>query len=209
MTQTTARASVTSQTIAVEHIRISSGRPFAEVRRKLEDTVPKLDTGIAEALGSGNQKRVNDYEQTGPKLSIFGERDHGALLQIVSSRRNALQYEIGNPLTASKMTRHQLPAALYAAGPWKMFCAMLPSNGGRLASASRLRGRNRSALLFFNGCIRCAFCGHHGRVDAVRPRRKVTRGAGAGSRHFAYLFVGATGGSARRYLRQAQIPDRR
>jgi uncharacterized protein (DUF302 family) len=36
------------------------------------------------------------------------------LLQIVGSRRNALQYEIGNPLTASKMTRHRLPAALYA-----------------------------------------------------------------------------------------------
>jgi uncharacterized protein (DUF302 family) len=36
------------------------------------------------------------------------------LLQIVGSRHNALQYDIGNPLTASKMTRHQLPAALYA-----------------------------------------------------------------------------------------------
>ena len=86
MTQTTAQASVTSQTIAVEHIRISSGRPFAEVRRKLEGTVPKLDTGIAEALGSGDQQRANDYEKTGPKLSIFGERDHGALLQIVGSQ---------------------------------------------------------------------------------------------------------------------------
>jgi uncharacterized protein (DUF302 family) len=49
-----------------------------------------------------------------PKLSVFGERDHGALLQIVGGRRNALQYEIGNPLTASKMTRYQLSAALYA-----------------------------------------------------------------------------------------------
>ena len=29
-------------------------------------------------------------------------------------KRNALLYEIGNPLTATKMTRHQLPAALYA-----------------------------------------------------------------------------------------------
>ena len=114
MTQATAQASVTSRMIAVEHITISSGRPFAEVRRKLESTVPKLDAGIAEALGSGDQKRASDYEQTGPKLSIFDKRDHGALLQIVGSRRNALQYEIGNPLTASKMTRHQLPAALYA-----------------------------------------------------------------------------------------------
>jgi len=114
MTQTIAQASITSRTIAVEHVRISSGRPFAEVRRKLEGAVAKLDTSIAEALSNGDQKRAQDYEENGPKLSIFGERDHGALLQIVGNRRNAVQYEIGNPLTASKMTRHQLPAALYA-----------------------------------------------------------------------------------------------
>ena len=84
------------------------------MRRKLQDTVPNLDSGIAEALRSGDQKRAKAYEENGPKLSIFGERDHGALLQIAGKRRNAVQYEIGNPLTASKMTRHQLPAALYA-----------------------------------------------------------------------------------------------
>lgn len=114
MIQPTMQTSVTSQTIAVEHVRISSGRPFAEVRRKLEGTVPRLDTSIADALCSGDQERAKDYEANGPKLSIFGERDHGALLQIAGRRRNAIQYEIGNPLTASKMTRHQLPAALYA-----------------------------------------------------------------------------------------------
>jgi hypothetical protein len=114
MTQGTTQASVTSHTIAVEHIRISSGRSFAEVRRKLEGTVPKLDTDIAEALRSGDQKRAKDYEDKGPRLSIFGERDHGALLQIAGRRRNAVQYDVGNPLTASMMTRHQLPAALYA-----------------------------------------------------------------------------------------------
>ena len=108
------KTSLSSRTIAVEHIRILSGRPFEEVRRKLEDTVPKLDASIAEALSRGDQKRAKDYEEKGPKLSIFGERDHGALLQIAGSRRNALQYDIGNPLTASKMTRHQLSAALYA-----------------------------------------------------------------------------------------------
>ena len=77
MIQGTLQASVTSRTIAVEHIRISSGRPFAQVRRKLEDTVPRLDTGIAEALDNGDQKRAKDYEENGPELSIFGERDHG------------------------------------------------------------------------------------------------------------------------------------
>jgi hypothetical protein len=114
MTQANAGTAVTSRTIAVEHIRISSQRPFAEVRQKLEGTVPKLDPTIAEALQSGNQKRAEDYDESGPKRSIFGERDHGALLQIAGGKRHALQYDIGNPLTASNMTRHQLPAALYA-----------------------------------------------------------------------------------------------
>jgi len=108
------QATLTSQTISVEHIKISSERSFAEVRQKLEETLPKLDATIAEVLASGDQKRTTDYEVNGPKLSIFEQRDHGALLQIVGRKRNALQYEIGNPLTASKMTRHKLAAALYA-----------------------------------------------------------------------------------------------
>jgi hypothetical protein len=114
MTEAPTQCSVASRTIAVEHIRISSGRLFADVRRKLEATIPKLDTSIAEALGKGDQKRAKDYDEKGPKLSIFVERDHGALLQLWGGARQALQYEIGNPLTASKMTRYQLPAALYA-----------------------------------------------------------------------------------------------
>jgi len=115
MTQATAaQASVTSRTIAVEHISSSSRRPFAEVRRKLEGILPELDTGVAEVLRSGDQERAKIYEDNGPRLSIFAERDHGSLLQIWGRRRNAVQYEIGNPLTASKMTRHQLAAALYA-----------------------------------------------------------------------------------------------
>jgi uncharacterized protein (DUF302 family) len=112
--QTMTHPSVTSHTIAVEHIRIASQRPFAEVRQRLESTVPQLDPNIAEALSRGDQERALDYDANGPKLSIFLARDHGALLQIAGGAKDAVQYEIGNPLTASKMTRHQLPAALYA-----------------------------------------------------------------------------------------------
>ena len=114
MTETTAPAILASRTIAVEHVKISSERSFAEVRRRLEDTLPKLDATIAEALRGGDQQRATEYDQNGPKLSIFEQRDHGSLLQTFGGRRNALQYEIGNPLTASKMTRHKLSAALYA-----------------------------------------------------------------------------------------------
>ena len=114
MTQTTAPAILGSRTIVVEHVKISSERSFAEVRRRLEDRLPKLDASIAEALRSGDQNRATEYDQNGPKLSIFEQRDHGSLLAAFGGRRNALQYEIGNPVTASQMTCHQLAAALYA-----------------------------------------------------------------------------------------------
>jgi uncharacterized protein (DUF302 family) len=114
ITQATTQATFASQTIAIEHIKISSQRSFAEVRRRLEGTLPKLDASIAQALRSGDQKRAMEYGAHGPKLSIFEQRDHGALLQTFGGRRNVLQYEIGNPLTASKMTRYKLSAALYA-----------------------------------------------------------------------------------------------
>src|SRR5262249_19303800 len=81
MTQATAQAMFASQTIAVEHVKISSERSFSEVRQRLEDTLPELDASIAEVLRSGDQKRATEYEENGPKLSIFEERDHGSLLQ--------------------------------------------------------------------------------------------------------------------------------
>jgi uncharacterized protein (DUF302 family) len=112
-TESTTQATLASQTIAVEHIKISSERSFAEVRQRLEATLPELEAGIADALRSGDQKRATDFDENGPKLSIFEHRDHGSLLQIFGGRRNALQYEIGNPLTSSKMNRYKLPAVLY------------------------------------------------------------------------------------------------
>jgi uncharacterized protein (DUF302 family) len=114
MTEVITQAAVTSHTIAVEHIRISSGLPFAEVRRRLKAALPSRDPDLVEALRSGDQDRVKDFEENGPAFLIEQELDHGALLQIAGGKRNALQYAIGNPITATKMTRHQLSVALYA-----------------------------------------------------------------------------------------------
>ncbi len=51
----------------------------------------------------------------GRRLSrFFGSRDHGDGLLTAGLRRKAVQYDIGNPLTAASMTRHALSAALYA-----------------------------------------------------------------------------------------------
>ena len=35
-------------------------------------------------------------------------------LSVAGGAKNAIQYEIGNPITASNMTRHHVGAALYA-----------------------------------------------------------------------------------------------
>ena len=64
------------------------------------------------------QQGETDSRQRGagrdPELSIFNSRDHGGLLQITGQPRKAVQYGIGNPLTSTKMTQHQLSASLYA-----------------------------------------------------------------------------------------------
>jgi uncharacterized protein (DUF302 family) len=104
----------TTQSIAVEHIQIESAKPFADVRASLEKSLPQLDPGIVKALVDGDVEQVTRDKEHGPELSIFQVRDHGALLKIAGQARNALQYDIGNPITASLMTRHRLSAALYA-----------------------------------------------------------------------------------------------
>ncbi|MFA6205607.1 MAG: DUF302 domain-containing protein [Methylocystis sp.] len=108
------KAEVTSKTVAIKHIKIRSAKTFAQVREQLEAALPELDAQIVEHLSRNDEQAVKVYQDAGAKLSIFLARDHGALLQIAGGRRNAIQYEIGNPLTASKMTRHCLAAALYA-----------------------------------------------------------------------------------------------
>ena len=104
---------ITKRVLQVEHIRMQTNKKFADVTAALEAGVLQLDPAIAEALAHGDEQRATELERGAP-LFIFLKRDHGALRQVVGRPRKALQYEIGNPHTASKMTRHRLPAGLYA-----------------------------------------------------------------------------------------------
>jgi hypothetical protein len=104
---------VTRRVLQVEHIQIETAKKFADVEDALERSLPQLDPAIAEALANGDEQRATELEWGAP-LFIFLKRDHGALLHVVGQPRKALQYEIGNPHTASKMTRHRLSASLYA-----------------------------------------------------------------------------------------------
>lgn len=105
---------VSSKPIPVEHVRITCRRTFDEVRAALEAGLPKLDEHITVSLSNGDQEGIKEIERHGPSLFMFLSRDHGELLEITGRKRNAVQYEIGNPITASKMTRYNLGAALYA-----------------------------------------------------------------------------------------------
>ncbi len=105
--------SIATLSVTVEHIEIHSIRDFNSVAKSLESELPLLDPAILNALASGDLQAAE--ERIGKaSLFIFLKRDHGALLRVAGQPRKAFQYEIGNPLTATKMTRHQLQAALYA-----------------------------------------------------------------------------------------------
>ena len=103
-----------TEKVTVEHITIRSSNTFAAVRETLEALVPRLDDGFLTLFRFGLIDRARQELEAAAILSIFGSRDHGALLAIAGLKRRAIQYDIGNPLTASLMTRHNISAGLYA-----------------------------------------------------------------------------------------------
>jgi Domain of unknown function DUF302 len=102
------------RTIEVLHVTIETSKPFTLVCTELEKLLPAIDPEIPVLLEDGLTDRLKQRLAAAPELSIFLKRDHGMLLGIYGLVRHAIQYEIGNPLTASMMTRHELGAANYA-----------------------------------------------------------------------------------------------
>lgn len=102
------------RTLTVEHVTLVCRRSFQEVSEALQGFVPKLDRRPVELLRNAETAEIADERANGPKLWLFLTRDHGALIAADGPVKKALQFEIGNPLTAESMTRHQLGAALYA-----------------------------------------------------------------------------------------------
>lgn len=113
--------------VTVEHVTIRSGHTFAAVREALETLVPRLDDGFLTLLRFGLIDRARQELEAAATLSIFGNRDHGALLALAGLTRRAIQYDIGNPLTASLMTRHKVSAGLYA--PIRVLLRESPEGG--------------------------------------------------------------------------------
>lgn len=100
--------------LRVEHVTIEAAKTFEQVRTAFESLVPMLDPNVLAMLRAGELDRAREALERLPGLSIFASRNHGGLLQIVGPARKAIQYEVGNPLTATRMTRIRLSASLYA-----------------------------------------------------------------------------------------------
>jgi uncharacterized protein (DUF302 family) len=105
---------LSESTIAVRHVKISLAQSFERAREAFESILPQFDASILVLLRNGEVERARQQLERGPELAIFQSRDHGGVLKIAGLARKVLQYDVGNPLTASRMTRHQLAAAIYA-----------------------------------------------------------------------------------------------
>jgi len=114
MTEQIASTQITSTQITIEHVTLRSPKTYAAVRAALEASVPPLDHAYAKLLLGGKVDAARDLLEQQAPLSIFEARNHGGLLLTAGLTRKAIQYDIGNPLTAARMTRHVLSAALYA-----------------------------------------------------------------------------------------------
>lgn len=101
------------RTVQVVHVVVDSTKPLEEVRRALEARVPQLDAAIPDLMESLPADRLLQRLAAAADLSIVLRRDQGTILKLYGDERRVLQYEIGNPLTSSMMTRYQLAAGLY------------------------------------------------------------------------------------------------
>jgi uncharacterized protein (DUF302 family) len=104
--------------VMIEHIHVKTEKPFGEVTAALEARMGKFDPAVYEELRSGGDPEAVRTRLEGMAGSsgfmLFRTSDHGALLRLAGQTRKAVQYLLGNPLFAVRMTQHDIRAGLYA-----------------------------------------------------------------------------------------------
>ena len=109
---------MTESRFVVNHLRVTTDKPFEEVAQAFERQLGRFDPEVYKALAAGGDAegvRAKLEAMAGPSgFMLFGTNNHGALLRIAGQKRKAVQYVVGNPLFAVRMTRHDTRAGLYA-----------------------------------------------------------------------------------------------
>jgi uncharacterized protein (DUF302 family) len=113
---TTERIELTSTALPVEHIVITTTKPFPEVKAGIEK-LGRFDDSVRALLAK------NDIEGLRAALTRIAGQDglaihymalHGDLLALKGDRRPLIVYYIGNVLSAVEMTKVNSAAGLYA-----------------------------------------------------------------------------------------------
>jgi uncharacterized protein (DUF302 family) len=103
---------------SIEHINVVTEKPIDEVIAALDARMGRFDPAVYEDLRSGA-----DTEEVRTRLEgmagssgfmVFRTSDHGALLRLTGQTKKAVQYLLGNPLFAVRMTQYDIRAGLYA-----------------------------------------------------------------------------------------------
>jgi uncharacterized protein (DUF302 family) len=104
--------------ISVDHVRLTTDKPFGDVTKAFEQQVGRFDPDVYKALAEGEdaeKARAKIEAMAGPSgFMLFATHNHGALLRLAGQKRKAIQYIVGNPLFAFQMTQHDIRASLYA-----------------------------------------------------------------------------------------------
>jgi uncharacterized protein (DUF302 family) len=104
--------------IMVEHVRVVADKPFDKVSKTLEEQLGQFDPEVYKSLAAGadpDKVRARIEAMAGPSgFMLFRTNDHGALLRLADQTKKAVQYLLGNPLFAIRMTQHDIRAGLYA-----------------------------------------------------------------------------------------------
>jgi uncharacterized protein (DUF302 family) len=102
----------------VAHVQRTTDRPFEEVVKAFERQLGRFDPDVYKSLAAGGaaeETKAKIEALAGPSgFMLFATHNHGALLRLAGQRRKAVQYIVGNPLFALRMTQHDIRASLYA-----------------------------------------------------------------------------------------------
>ncbi len=109
--------STPSSVTHVIHLSVDVSSDYEHFTNRLEAILGRLDFAILSQVMEKPdfvKNAIIHQMQGATELILFNQYDHGNMLNIWGKPRKAKQYLIGNPYTASTMTRFDIRAGLYA-----------------------------------------------------------------------------------------------
>jgi uncharacterized protein (DUF302 family) len=104
--------------LTVDHVRLTTDKPFEDVAKAFERQLGRFDLDVYRSLAATDDAegaKAKIEAMAGPSgFMLFATHNHGALLRLAGQKRRAIQYVVGNPLFALRMTQHDIRACLYA-----------------------------------------------------------------------------------------------